>query len=226
MAAIWTFSGINESSLHADKETGAKTLPIELIVRVFRTYKGNIESGIQGMLSSAIRIQGRMGRTSRASRGHSAPKTIRSIHSTGRESLPMPTRSRSTCLKNLVSEGRPPGSRRAVPRSSTVLRLRPARLLHSPAGRLAAVEFRQGPGQHLDSDGAGDRHWRHVQHVGQCAGRDAVYYLVHHARILPAVLCRRGDRQAGRRRAGRIAVSDRHANEPSLAVARQLWHAI
>ena len=49
MAAIWTFSGINESSLHTDKETGAQTLPIELIVRVFRTYKGNIEGRIQGL---------------------------------------------------------------------------------------------------------------------------------------------------------------------------------
>jgi ABC-type transport system involved in multi-copper enzyme maturation permease subunit len=45
-AAVWTFSGINESILRKD-EDGA-VLPIELIVRVFRTYKGNIEAGIQG----------------------------------------------------------------------------------------------------------------------------------------------------------------------------------
>jgi ABC-type transport system involved in multi-copper enzyme maturation permease subunit len=48
MAAIWTFSGINESSLRSG-EGGAEVLPLELIVRVFRTYKGNIESGIQGV---------------------------------------------------------------------------------------------------------------------------------------------------------------------------------
>ncbi len=48
-AAIWTFSGINENSLNKD-ENGAEVLPIELIVRVFRTYKGNIENGIQGVL--------------------------------------------------------------------------------------------------------------------------------------------------------------------------------
>jgi ABC-type transport system involved in multi-copper enzyme maturation permease subunit len=49
MAAIWTFSGINESSFREDAN-GAQTLPLELIVRVFRTYKGNIEKGIQGVL--------------------------------------------------------------------------------------------------------------------------------------------------------------------------------
>ena len=48
-AAIWTFDGINDSSFRKD-ENGAQTLPIELVVRVFRTYKGNIERGIQGVL--------------------------------------------------------------------------------------------------------------------------------------------------------------------------------
>jgi ABC-type transport system involved in multi-copper enzyme maturation permease subunit len=47
-AAIWTFSGINESMLRQDE--GGQVLPIELIVRVFRTYKGNIEAGIQGSM--------------------------------------------------------------------------------------------------------------------------------------------------------------------------------
>jgi ABC-type transport system involved in multi-copper enzyme maturation permease subunit len=47
MAAIWTFSGVNESTLR-DSGDG-QVLPLELIVRVFRTYKGNIESGIQGV---------------------------------------------------------------------------------------------------------------------------------------------------------------------------------
>jgi ABC-type amino acid transport system permease subunit len=45
MAAIWTFSDINESSLN-DKQQ----LPLELIVRVFRTYKADIETGIQGVV--------------------------------------------------------------------------------------------------------------------------------------------------------------------------------
>jgi ABC-type transport system involved in multi-copper enzyme maturation permease subunit len=48
-AAIWEFSGINESVLRTDGE-GQQVLPLELIVRVFRTYKGNIESGIQGLM--------------------------------------------------------------------------------------------------------------------------------------------------------------------------------
>ena len=48
MAAIWTFSGIDESILR-DTE-GGQVLPLELIVRVFRTYKGEIEAGIQGSL--------------------------------------------------------------------------------------------------------------------------------------------------------------------------------
>jgi hypothetical protein len=47
-AAIWTFDGINESVLRSDSE--GQVLPLELIVRVFRTYKGDIETGIQGSL--------------------------------------------------------------------------------------------------------------------------------------------------------------------------------
>jgi ABC-type transport system involved in multi-copper enzyme maturation permease subunit len=45
-AAIWTFSGIDESMLH--EQDGVVGLPLELIVRVFRTYQGNIDAGIQG----------------------------------------------------------------------------------------------------------------------------------------------------------------------------------
>ncbi len=48
-AAIWTLDGINESVLQKG-EDGSEYLPIELIVRVFRTYKGNIERGIQGII--------------------------------------------------------------------------------------------------------------------------------------------------------------------------------
>jgi ABC-type transport system involved in multi-copper enzyme maturation permease subunit len=48
-AAIWTFDGINESMLRSDEQEG-QILPLELIVRVFRTYKGDIETGIQGTL--------------------------------------------------------------------------------------------------------------------------------------------------------------------------------
>jgi len=40
-AAIWTFEGVNE----ADFPDG---LPLEMLVRVFRTHKGNIEKGIAG----------------------------------------------------------------------------------------------------------------------------------------------------------------------------------
>jgi ABC-type transport system involved in multi-copper enzyme maturation permease subunit len=47
-AAIWTFSGVNESTLR--REGDEQALPLELIVRVFRTYKGNIETGIQGSM--------------------------------------------------------------------------------------------------------------------------------------------------------------------------------
>jgi hypothetical protein len=48
-AAVWTFSGIDKSMLGEDSE-GKPCLPIELIVRVFRTYKGDIEKGIQGSI--------------------------------------------------------------------------------------------------------------------------------------------------------------------------------
>jgi len=48
-AAIWQLDGINESVLRTNAE-GQKYLPLELIVRVFRTYKGEIEQGIQGSI--------------------------------------------------------------------------------------------------------------------------------------------------------------------------------
>lgn len=48
-AAVWTFSGLSEKSFRQNSE-GAEILPLELVVRVFRTYKGNIEKGIQGVL--------------------------------------------------------------------------------------------------------------------------------------------------------------------------------
>ena len=40
-AAIWTFSGISEQQF-------PEGLPLEMLVRVFRTYKGDIEKGIAG----------------------------------------------------------------------------------------------------------------------------------------------------------------------------------
>src|SRR5262249_39275202 len=49
-AAIWTFNGINENSLRKGSDGNSQVLPLELIVRVFRTYKGNIENGIQGIV--------------------------------------------------------------------------------------------------------------------------------------------------------------------------------
>lgn len=48
-AAIWELDGINESVLSTNRD-GKQFLPLELIVRVFRTYKGEIEEGIQGSL--------------------------------------------------------------------------------------------------------------------------------------------------------------------------------
>jgi len=45
-AAIWTFSGIDKSTLSQN----GSVLPIELNVRVFRTHKGDIEREIQGSI--------------------------------------------------------------------------------------------------------------------------------------------------------------------------------
>ncbi|MEX0642792.1 MAG: ABC transporter permease [Pirellulales bacterium] len=51
-AAVWTFSGVGPNDLLVDPEHPEEgpMLPLELIVRVFRTYKGNIEKGIGGSL--------------------------------------------------------------------------------------------------------------------------------------------------------------------------------
>lgn len=48
-AAIWTFTGVDEATLMA-YEDGAKYLPVELTVRVYRSYKGEIEEAIQGSI--------------------------------------------------------------------------------------------------------------------------------------------------------------------------------
>ncbi len=48
-AAIWTFEGIDESVLIDEEEEG-QFLPIELIVRVFRTWKSDIEGDIEGVI--------------------------------------------------------------------------------------------------------------------------------------------------------------------------------
>lgn len=41
--AIWTFTGVNEAIAEVEAETGEKFLPLTLIVRVFRTHKGNVD---------------------------------------------------------------------------------------------------------------------------------------------------------------------------------------
>lgn len=48
-AATWTFSGVSESTL-MEEEDGSLYLPVELIVRVYRSYKGEIEEAIQGSI--------------------------------------------------------------------------------------------------------------------------------------------------------------------------------
>jgi hypothetical protein len=49
-AAIWKFENVDESLLVPDKRGTTKLLPIELIVRVFRTYKADIVTPIQGSI--------------------------------------------------------------------------------------------------------------------------------------------------------------------------------
>jgi hypothetical protein len=46
-AAIWTFSNVDESRFERAAD-GSQVLPLEMIVRVFRTFKGTIGKGIQG----------------------------------------------------------------------------------------------------------------------------------------------------------------------------------
>ncbi|MEQ8846132.1 hypothetical protein [Botrimarina sp.] len=48
-AAIWTFDGVNRSVLREGAD-GGLYLPIGLIVRVYRSYIGQIEEGIQGSI--------------------------------------------------------------------------------------------------------------------------------------------------------------------------------
>ena len=49
-AAVWTFDDIDESLLIENEQDGVEYLPVELIVRVFRTYKADIEKGVQGSI--------------------------------------------------------------------------------------------------------------------------------------------------------------------------------
>jgi hypothetical protein len=49
-AAIWTFSNVTEQTLAEYPDGGGKYLPVELIVRVYRSYKGDLERPIQGSI--------------------------------------------------------------------------------------------------------------------------------------------------------------------------------
>ena len=49
-AAIWTFDNIDEDALFPDVPPENRGLPLEMTIRVFRTYKGNIKQLIQGNL--------------------------------------------------------------------------------------------------------------------------------------------------------------------------------
>ena len=49
-AAIWTFNGHQRIVVPQRTKTVRRCCRIELIVRVFRTFKGNIEKGIQGIV--------------------------------------------------------------------------------------------------------------------------------------------------------------------------------
>ncbi|HEY2882188.1 MAG TPA: ABC transporter permease [Pirellulales bacterium] len=48
-AAVWNFDHISESTFQKNK-AGEDVLPLRMTIRVFRTYKGNIEKGISGKL--------------------------------------------------------------------------------------------------------------------------------------------------------------------------------
>lgn len=48
-AAVWTFDGINEDTLIDEGEDG-RYLPIEIVVRVFRTWKADINTPVQGII--------------------------------------------------------------------------------------------------------------------------------------------------------------------------------
>jgi hypothetical protein len=49
-AAIWTFDNIDEDRLFPNELPEKRKLPLEMTIRVFRTYKGNIEKLITGSL--------------------------------------------------------------------------------------------------------------------------------------------------------------------------------
>ena len=50
-AAIWTFDNVDENKLFSPSTPADKRgLPLEMTIRVFRTWKGNIEKGITGKL--------------------------------------------------------------------------------------------------------------------------------------------------------------------------------
>lgn len=49
-AAIWTFENIDEDAMFANVPPEKRTLPLKWTIRVFRTYKGNIEKGITGKI--------------------------------------------------------------------------------------------------------------------------------------------------------------------------------
>jgi hypothetical protein len=49
-AAVWTFDNIDENTMFPNVPPEKRTLPLKWTIRVFRTYKGNIEKGITGKI--------------------------------------------------------------------------------------------------------------------------------------------------------------------------------
>ena len=140
----------------------AQVLPLELIVRVFRTYKGDIETGIQGSLqlrNPDTKLKSDLWTFTAKDASINHFDLPRKLDDADQNPIDL--------INDLVTQGRPRWKSSCSASTGPILWLRAAGLLHPSAGWLAAVEFCQGADQHLDADGAGDRHRRDLQHAGE-----------------------------------------------------------
>ena len=176
MAAIWTFYGITPERFPDGK------LPLEMLLRVFRTYKGEIADekknnrtvGILGSLELRNPEQPSMKSTAII---FTVKDQVIDKHVTFRASSSAKPTGRIKTSRSVQGSGRRKDGRlevgAAMPVAVAIYRRRRGRRLSQSEQRLVSAQFLQRLFRHLDADGAGDRLRRDVQHVSERPGGDA-----------------------------------------------------
>ena len=233
MAAIWTFTNITPDRFPNGK------LPLEMLLRVFRTYKGEIADekknnrtvGILGsielrnpeqpsMKSNAIIFQVK----DQVIDKHYIPRKLERNTDQGIKTVDV--------FDDLVTKE--DGQHRLeacaeMPFAVAIYRNRRRGRVFEIERRLVSAQFHQGLFRHLDADGVGGRVRRDAEHVFERAGRDSDHArhpdhgIFHQERGRFVHRRDRAQLQArARRRAGRIANPAHHATQYHLRIGADI----